>query len=84
MLAADGTSGLASFSVAAVSSEAATKPNESDTLVSGSGFGSRKVSLRASRLGSGTGRIYTVTAMASDAAGNTTTVSATCVVPHNQ
>ena len=35
VLAADGTSGLAAFSVAAVSNEASTKPNESDTIVGG-------------------------------------------------
>jgi hypothetical protein len=82
--AADGTSGLASFVVGATSNEAPTKLNEADTLVQGAGFGARTVSLRASRQGNGTGRVYTVTASAGDAAGNATTVSAQCVVPHNR
>ena len=84
VLAADGTSGLAAFSVAAVSNEAPTKPNESDMMIGGGGFEPHKVSLRASRLGSGMGRVYTVTATATDIAGNSTTSSASCVVPLSQ
>jgi len=53
-----------------------------DTQVSGSGT-NRVVTLRAARLGTAD-RIYTVTATATDAAGNTTTSVATCVVPRNQ
>ena len=53
-------------------------------IISGAGFEPHKVSLRASRLGSGTGRIYTVTATATDVAGNSTTSSASCVVPLSQ
>jgi hypothetical protein len=42
------------------------------------------VSLRAERAGSGTGRIYTVTITAKDAAGNTSTATTAVSVPHNK
>jgi hypothetical protein len=42
------------------------------------------VQVRASRLGSGDGRIYTITAQASDLAGNTATAVSACLVPHDQ
>ena len=41
------------------------------------------VQVRAERAGNGSGRIYTITATASDLAGNTTTQTATCKVPHD-
>jgi len=40
--------------------------------------------LRASRLGSGSGRTYTLTYMASDRAGNTASCRTTVVVPHDK
>ena len=40
--------------------------------------------LRAERLGNMGDRIYTLTATAADAAGNISTVSSTCAVPHDQ
>jgi hypothetical protein len=40
--------------------------------------------VRASRLGSGNGRTYTLTYAASDRAGNVGTCRATIVVPHDQ
>jgi pimeloyl-ACP methyl ester carboxylesterase len=54
--------------------------------IAGADFGTddRAFSLRAERSGTGTGRIYTITYRARDAAGNTTTASATVTVPHNQ
>jgi len=42
------------------------------------------ISLRAERSGKGTGRIYTITYRATDAAGNTGTAAATVTVPHNR
>jgi len=42
------------------------------------------VFLRAERKGNGSGRIYTITYMVTDAAGNTATASVTVAVPHNQ
>jgi hypothetical protein len=41
------------------------------------------VQVRAERAGNGSGRIYTITATASDLAGNTTTQTATGKVPHD-
>lgn len=81
--AADSLSGLATFVVTGVSSE----PDDSDgpdVVISGSAPGPQTIQLRAERLGSGTGRVYTITANASDVAGNVVTQSATCVVPHDQ
>ena len=40
--------------------------------------------LRAERLGSGDGRVYTITYEVTDACGNSTTASATVTVPHDQ
>ncbi len=40
--------------------------------------------LRAERSGKGTGRIYTITYTATDASGNSATVTATVTVPHDQ
>jgi PKD repeat protein len=42
------------------------------------------VALRAERSGTGAGRIYTITATATDRAGNTSRVTSVCVVPHDQ
>ena len=47
------------------------------------GTDDRTFLLRAERSGTGTGRIYTITYRARDAAGNTTTASATVTVPHD-
>jgi hypothetical protein len=76
----DATSGLASFSVSATSSEADA---EGDISVGSLGFAQRSVQLRAERLGGGAGRMYTITASAGDAAGNTRTATAICGVPHD-
>lgn len=48
------------------------------------GTDDRSFSLRATRLGQGTGRTYTVTYRASDTAANSATAAAAVVVPHNQ
>jgi hypothetical protein len=80
--ASDALSGLASFDVTGTSNE---PPDiDSDIVITGSSLQSRFVQLRRERLGSGSGRIYTLTALAVDLAGNTTTSSATCTVPHDQ
>lgn len=42
------------------------------------------VEVRAERAGSGPGRTYTITGTVTDFAGNTTTATATCQVPHDQ
>ncbi len=84
--AADSLSGLApgSFQLTGTSSEPASDPNSPDIVVSPNEVGGFVVQLRADRLGSGNGRIYTLNATANDLAGNTATVTAGCTVPHDQ
>ncbi|HYL77589.1 MAG TPA: hypothetical protein VEU96_25470 [Bryobacteraceae bacterium] len=81
----DALSGLApnSFAVTGTSNEPAD-PSNPDIVITPSGSGGYVIQLRADRLGSGTGRIYTLSATAMDLAGNTATSTATCVVPHDQ
>jgi hypothetical protein len=43
-----------------------------------------EIYLRAERSGTGNGRIYTITFFARDSSGNTSSASATVIVPHNQ
>ncbi|MBZ5489495.1 MAG: NF038129 family PEP-CTERM protein [Acidobacteriia bacterium] len=81
--AADLLSGMSSFSVTGTSSEP-MDPNNPDIIITGSGLGPRTVQLRADRLGTANGRIYTITSTATDAAGNVVNVDSTCAVPHDQ
>jgi hypothetical protein len=83
--AADALSGLApgSFQLTGSSNEP-SGPSKPDLVITPNGSGGYAVQLRAARLGSGTGRIYTLQATATDLAGNTTTSTATCSVPRNQ
>jgi hypothetical protein len=81
--AQDGLSGLASFNTDVASSEPAS-PGQSDATTTGTGLDPRTISVRATRLGNGPGRTYTLSASATDRAGNVTTAVATCVVPHDQ
>jgi hypothetical protein len=81
--AADVLSGLASFTVTGTSNEPHA-PSVPDIIITGTGLGPRTVQLRADRLGTGTGRVYTLTSTATDAAGNVVNVISTCVVPHDQ
>jgi len=83
VMAADSGSGVATFQVTGASNEP-SDPKDPDIVITGSGSQPRIVQLRADRLGGGTGRVYTLTATATDQAGNTTTSTATCVVPHDQ
>ncbi len=46
--------------------------------------GAHGVSLRAERAGTGSGRTYTITITAKDAAGNASTGTTTVAVPHNK
>jgi hypothetical protein len=81
--AQDGLSGLSSFNASVESSEAAA-PGRPDTVIAGTGLAPRIISVRATRLGNGPGRTYTLSANAADRAGNVSTAVATCVVPHDQ
>jgi hypothetical protein len=82
--AQDALSGSAGAPVVTVTSnEPATGTGdgdlEPDVLITGGA-----VQLRAERAGNGTGRVYTITATASDLAGNTASATATCKVPHDR
>ena len=81
--AADAPSGIApgSFHVTGTSNE---PPSTPEISITPTGSGEYVVSLQADRLGNGNGRTYTLTATAADLAGNTSTVTATCIVPHDQ
>jgi hypothetical protein len=81
--AADLLSGLASFNVTGTSNEP-QNPNDPDIIITGTGLGPRTVQLRADRLGTGSGRVYTLTTAATDAAGNVVNTTSTCTVPHDQ
>jgi hypothetical protein len=68
--------------VTATSSEPANAAGdgntEPDVVIAGG-----SVALRAERSGQGVGRVYTITAVATDRAGNTTRAVSACVVPHD-
>jgi hypothetical protein len=81
--AADLLSALTSFNVTGTSNEP-QNANDPDIIITGTGLGPRTVQLRADRLGTGTGRIYTINTIASDAAGNVVNSTSTCTVPHDQ
>ena len=81
--ATDAVSSIASLDVTATSSEAQGQ-GAADVEVVPDGAGGYAVFLRAQRLGSGSGRLYTVTATARDLADNVSTATATCVVVHDQ
>ncbi len=80
--AADSLSGIAggSFKVTGTSNEPQGGPQISIVQSAGA----YAVALLAERSGNGTGRVYTLRAVASDQAGNTATVTATCTVPHDK
>ena len=84
----DALSGLAAFGVTGASNEPESGAGDGDSapdmVIAGSALGPRTVELRAERAGTGTGRIYTLTATASDQAGNGVTARATCTVPLSQ
>jgi len=58
--------------------------NEPDGSVQWEITGPLSVNLLADRLGTGTGRVYTITVQATDQAGSTSTMSTTVTVPHDQ
>ena len=80
--ASAGFAGLSSFNVTAFSNELAN-PGP-DIVITGTGLQPRTVQLRAERLGTGNGRVYTIIATAANGAGVTRTSTATCTVVHDQ
>lgn len=83
--AADAQSGIApaSFKVTGSSNEP-SDPKAPDIVITPNGAGGFVVQLRADRSGKAKDRIYTLTATATDLAGNLATATATCTVPHDQ
>jgi hypothetical protein len=63
-----------------------TGPGDDPNDIQGAEIGTddRSFSVRAERLGSGSGRTYTVKYEARDAAGNVTTITKQVIVPHDQ
>ena len=80
--AADEGSGMASFTVTGTSSEPSSA--DADIVITGTGLEPRLVWLRAEKQGSGGGRVYNLTATATDLAGNSASSRVTCVVPHDK
>ena len=83
MIVADSLSGSAGFKLISVTSN---EPDSGQGDIQGFVTGAQSVAgqLRAQRLGSGTGRVYTLTYAGSDGAGNSATCSTTVTVPHDQ
>jgi hypothetical protein len=73
-----------SFKVTGTSNEAPLDPRNPDIAITPNGNNGWIVQLRAERAGNLSGRIYTLTATARNVLGSTTTVTATCTVPHDQ
>jgi len=68
-----------------LTSIASNEPDEGEPDIAAElGTAATSFSVRAERLGGGTGRIYTVTYTATDLAGNRTDVVRTISVPHNR
>jgi len=80
---ADSLSGPAGFTLLSVASN---EPDSGSGDIQGWAIGTPGISgeLRATRLGQGNGRIYTLTYRGSDQAGNTATCTTTVTVPHDQ
>jgi len=83
VIANDAGSGAAEFTLDVKSNEPATDTGDDDVapdvIITGG-----IVQVRAERAGNGAGRTYTMTARASDRAGNVATKTATCTVPHDR
>jgi hypothetical protein len=82
--ASDDLDSLPTLEVSVTSSEPVTGPDDDTTpdwVVSPNGDGTFDVWVRAERRGSGDGRVYTITATATDACGKTTTETRTVSVP---
>ncbi len=79
----DGLSGLAVESLTVVSNEQEDGRGDGHTAPDFV-INDASVQLRAERSGAGDGRVYTITASATDLAGNSTMATATCDVPHDQ
>jgi Phosphodiester glycosidase len=82
--AADALSGLAAGSLTVTGeSNEPIEVNDPAIVVQPNGSGGFVVELQADRLGNGAGRIYTLTATATDLAGNVAASTARCTVPRD-
>ena len=83
--ATDVLSGLEAGSLTVTgSSNELIDPNDPAIVIKPTGSGQFIVQIQAHRLENGAGRTYTLTATATDLAGNVATSTATCIVPHDQ
>lgn len=82
--ASDEGSGMALVTLVSITSSEQAEEGMADIQDAEYGTDDREFLLRATRLGSGDGRIYTITYSAMDLAGNATTTSVEVIVPHNQ
>ena len=81
----DNCSAAVTWSVTAIASdEPVNGTGDGDSAPDWSISGGHGVNLRAERAGSGDGRIYTITIVARDGAGNRATGTTTVSVPHSQ
>ncbi|PYX91439.1 MAG: hypothetical protein DMG67_10130 [Acidobacteria bacterium] len=80
----DSLSGAAGFTLISVTSSEPDSGLGGDIQGYTAGSASTNGSLRAVRLGSGTGRVYTFTYNGTDLAGNSASCSTDVVVPHDQ
>jgi Phosphodiester glycosidase len=81
--ASDALSGVAAGALQ-VTAAGSSPSSPDDVLVTPDGAGGFVVYLRAERRGNEPKRVYTITATATDRAGNARTATSTCVVPHDQ
>ena len=82
--ASDNCSAVTSRIVGVTSNEPENGLGDGNTAPDWAIMGPLTLLLRSERSGPGTGRVYTVTVAASDAANNTSTGTTTVVVPHDQ
>jgi hypothetical protein len=82
--ATDALSGVAAGSLTIIGQSSQSSEVGPMVVVQPDGAGGFVVELQADRRGNGGSRIYTLTATATDVAGNVATSRATCTVPHDQ
>jgi hypothetical protein len=85
VFASDTGSGIASYKIVSVTSnEPVDGLGDGDTSPDWQITGDLTVNLRAERSGTGTGRVYTITVLCMDKAGNSSTGIVTVAVPHDK
>ncbi len=82
--ASDAGSGVASVTLVSIESNEPAEEGTADVQDAEFGTDDREFQLRAARLGTGEGRVYTIVYLITDEAGNATTVSTEVRVPHHR